>query len=92
MRNLILVLGLALILGGCATNAPQKAWGKPGVSKMDYALDVGVCAGIGRSILVEGCAQLGCPILLARSWREGGLAEVAALAHRGPDDCPAIHR
>src|SRR5436190_11413091 len=46
MRNLILVLGLALILGGCATNAPQKAWGKPGVSKMDYALDVGVCAGI----------------------------------------------
>ena len=46
MRNLILVLGLALTLGGCASNAPQKAWGKPGVSKMDYALDVGVCAGI----------------------------------------------
>ena len=46
MRNLILVLGFVLTLGGCASNAPQKAWGKPGVSKMDYALDVGMCAGI----------------------------------------------
>ena len=46
MRTLILVLGLVLTLGGCASNAPQKAWGKPGVSKMDYALDVGMCAGL----------------------------------------------
>jgi hypothetical protein len=45
MRTLILVTGFVFTLGGCASNAAQKAWGKPGVSKMDYALDVGTCSG-----------------------------------------------
>lgn len=46
MRTLILVMGSVLTLSSCASTAPQKAWGKPGVSKMDYALDVGMCTGL----------------------------------------------
>jgi hypothetical protein len=30
---------------GCATNAPQMAWGKPGVTRIDYGTEIGMCTG-----------------------------------------------
>jgi len=46
MRTLYFVAGIALALSGCAATAPQMAWGKPGVSKVDYGTDVGMCTGL----------------------------------------------
>jgi hypothetical protein len=46
MRTLILFAGFVLTLSGCASTAPQMVWGKPGVSKVDYATDVGSCTGL----------------------------------------------
>ena len=45
MRTLSIVAGFALALSGCAATAPQMAWGKPGVSKVDYGTDIGMCTG-----------------------------------------------
>jgi hypothetical protein len=45
MKTLYLAAGIALALSGCATTAPQTAWGKPGVTKVDYGTDVGMCTG-----------------------------------------------
>jgi len=46
MRTLTLFAGLVLTVSCCASNAPQMVWGKPGVSKVDYATDVGTCTGL----------------------------------------------
>lgn len=35
-----------LALGGCSTSSRQVAWGKPGVSRIDYGTDVGMCTGL----------------------------------------------
>ena len=45
MRTVFFVAGIALALSGCAATAPQMAWGKPGVSKVDYGTDIGMCTG-----------------------------------------------
>lgn len=45
MRTLLLVAGIGLVAGGCATHAPQMAWGKPGVTRIDYGTEVGMCTG-----------------------------------------------
>ena len=46
MRTLILVTGFVLTFCGCSSTAPPTVWGKPGVSKVDYATDVGTCTGL----------------------------------------------
>ncbi|HEV7605908.1 MAG TPA: hypothetical protein VGO61_01105 [Steroidobacteraceae bacterium] len=46
MKTLLLTAGVALALGGCASTTPQLAWGKAGVSKVDYGTDVGMCTGL----------------------------------------------
>ena len=46
MKLIVLAAGFALTLCGCATTAPQMAWGKPGVTKLDYGTDVGMCTGL----------------------------------------------
>jgi hypothetical protein len=46
MRTLYFVVGIALALNGCAVTGSQMAWGKPGVSKVDYGTDVGMCTGL----------------------------------------------
>ena len=46
MRTLMLIAGIGLALGGCASTAPQTAWGKPGVSRVDYGTEVGMCTGL----------------------------------------------
>jgi hypothetical protein len=45
MRTIILATGMALGLAGCAASGPPTAWGKPGVSRIDYGTDIGVCSG-----------------------------------------------
>ena len=45
MRTLLFNAGVVLVLSGCASTAPELAWGKPGVSKVDYGTDVGMCSG-----------------------------------------------
>jgi len=45
MKTLFFVAGFALALSGCAATAPQMAWGKPGVTKVDYGTDIGICTG-----------------------------------------------
>jgi hypothetical protein len=44
MKPLLLVALSAVFLGACATSAPPTAWGKPGVSMLDYRMDAGQCA------------------------------------------------
>lgn len=47
MKVIVLVAaaGAATVLAGCAA-APQTAWGKPNVSKVDYGTDIGMCTGL----------------------------------------------
>jgi len=45
MRTPLLLAGISLALSGCASTAPQTAWGKPGVSRVDYGTEVGMCTG-----------------------------------------------
>jgi hypothetical protein len=49
MKALLLLAGAFVALGGCAAGAPQMTWGKPGVSKVDYGTDVGMCTGLAAS-------------------------------------------
>jgi hypothetical protein len=35
-----------LVLAGCATSSQPLAWGKPGVSRVDYGTDIGMCTGL----------------------------------------------
>jgi len=46
MRTLLLMAGISFVLGGCASTAPQTAWGKAGVSRVDYGAEVGMCTGL----------------------------------------------
>jgi hypothetical protein len=46
MKTFLFVAVSAFVLGGCATPGPQTAWGKPGVSKIQYVTDLGTCTGI----------------------------------------------
>jgi hypothetical protein len=52
-----LILSAALVTSGCATTAAQTAWGKPGVSKMDYGTDVGMCTGLAAQASGDGNAN-----------------------------------
>lgn len=36
----------SVLLCACATPGPQVAWGKAGVSKVDYGTDIGMCNGL----------------------------------------------
>ena len=48
-RHIVFSLSLtaSLLLAACAsaTTAPPTAWGKPGVSRVDYGTEVGMCSG-----------------------------------------------
>lgn len=43
MKSIILVAVSAALMSACAATGPQTAWGKPGVSKVDYVTDLGTC-------------------------------------------------
>lgn len=45
MKTMLLVAASAAVLGGCAaTSGPTTAWGKEGVSMLDYQAEGAACA------------------------------------------------
>jgi hypothetical protein len=46
MKSILLVAGIGLALAGCASSAHHTAWGKPGVSRVAYGTDIGMCTGL----------------------------------------------
>jgi hypothetical protein len=46
MKAILLVAGMGLTLAGCSVNSHHTAWGKPGVSRVDYGTDIGMCTGL----------------------------------------------
>ena len=45
MRAMLLATGMVVVLSGCAASGPPTAWGKTGVSRIDYGTDIGTCTG-----------------------------------------------
>lgn len=43
MKSIFLIAVSAALLSACAASGPKTAWGKPGVSKVDYVTDLGTC-------------------------------------------------
>jgi len=43
MKSILLVAASAALLSACAAQGPKTAWGKPGVSKVEYVTDLGTC-------------------------------------------------
>ena len=43
MKAVCFATGVVILLAGCASSAPSTAWGKPGVSRLDYGTDLMVC-------------------------------------------------
>jgi hypothetical protein len=46
MKTLWLSMGCVLTLAGCVSAAPELAWGKAGVSRVEYGTDIGMCSGL----------------------------------------------
>ena len=46
MKSILLVAASASLLSACAATGPETAWGKAGVSKVQYVTDLGTCTGI----------------------------------------------
>lgn len=45
MKSILFATGVILALTGCATSVQHTAWSKPGVTKVDYGTDTGMCTG-----------------------------------------------
>ena len=43
MKSIFLFAVSAALLSACAASGPPTAWGKPGVSQVDYVTDLGTC-------------------------------------------------
>jgi len=43
MKSILLLGVSAALLTACAATGPETAWGKPGISKVDYVTDLGTC-------------------------------------------------
>ena len=43
MKSIFLIAVSAALLSACAASGPKTAWGKPGVSKVEYVTDLGTC-------------------------------------------------
>jgi hypothetical protein len=55
MKSILLAVGAALTVCACtSTTAPQTAWGKEGVSMLDYRTDGGQCAVLAATAPAEG--------------------------------------
>jgi hypothetical protein len=46
MRSILLVAAGAVLLSACAATGPETAWGKAGVSKVQFVTDLGTCTGV----------------------------------------------
>jgi hypothetical protein len=54
MKAVLLIAGVAMVASGCASTASQTAWGKAGVSKVDYGTDIGNCTGLAAQATSDG--------------------------------------
>jgi hypothetical protein len=43
MKSIVTLAVSAVMLSACAAQGPETAWGKPGISKVDYVTDLGTC-------------------------------------------------
>ena len=43
MKSILTLAISAVLLSACAAKGPETAWGKPGISKVDYVTDLGTC-------------------------------------------------
>jgi len=43
MKSIFMIAVSAALLSACAASGPKTAWGKPGVSKVEYVTDLGTC-------------------------------------------------
>jgi hypothetical protein len=43
MKSILMLAVSAALLSACAATGPETAWGKPGISKVDYVTDLGTC-------------------------------------------------
>lgn len=43
MKSILMLAVSAALLSACAATGPETAWGKPGISKVDYVSDLGTC-------------------------------------------------
>jgi len=43
MKSILTLAVSAIMLSACAAQGPATAWGKPGISKVDYVTDLGTC-------------------------------------------------
>lgn len=43
MKSIFLIAVSAALLSACAATGPKTAWGKPGVTKVEYVTDLGTC-------------------------------------------------
>src|SRR5882672_9940221 len=43
MKSILTLAVSAALLSACAATGPETAWGKPGISKVDYVTDLGTC-------------------------------------------------
>jgi hypothetical protein len=57
MKTILFVTASALLLSACTTPGPQTAWGKPGVSKVQYVTDLGTCTGMAAKQETENGAN-----------------------------------
>lgn len=46
MKSILLAAACASLLSACAATGPETAWGKAGVSKVQYVTDLGTCTGV----------------------------------------------
>ncbi len=43
MKSIFMIAVSAALLSACAASGPKTAWGKPGVTKVEYVTDLGTC-------------------------------------------------
>jgi hypothetical protein len=46
MTRILFTAGIAVLMSACAATSPPTAWGKAGVSKVDFGTDIGMCTGL----------------------------------------------
>ncbi len=56
MKSIMLGVGAVLTLCACVSSGPQTAWGKEGVTMLDYRTDGGQCAIVAVTLPAEGNA------------------------------------
>ena len=46
MKSTLFLAGVAIAMAGCAAGGQTTAWGKPGVSRIEFGTDIGSCTGL----------------------------------------------